>query len=62
MAGMAKQSRLGRASIGLGVLVGAVGIVLSAPVSGVIDSVVFWGLVGGWIAAIGLNWSERRAR
>ncbi len=56
------HSGLGRISIGLGVLVGGVGIVLSAPVSGLIDSVVFWGLVGGWIAAIGLNLSERRAR
>ncbi len=56
------HSALGRMSVALGVLVGGVGIVLSAPVSGVIDSVIFWGLVGAWIAAIGLNWSERRAR
>jgi len=56
------HSWLGRISIGLGVFVGGVGIVLSTSVSGLIDSVVFWGLVGGLIAATGLNLSERRAR
>jgi hypothetical protein len=56
------HSGLARISVGLGVLVGAVGIVLSTPVSGLVDSVVFWGLIGGLIAATGLNWSERRAR
>jgi hypothetical protein len=55
------HSTLGRASAAVGALVGVVGIVLSTPVSGFIDSVVFWGLVGGLIAAIGLDWADRRS-
>jgi hypothetical protein len=56
------HSGFGRISVAVGVLVGGLGIVLSTPVSGLIDSVVFWGLVGGLIAATGLNWADRRAR
>jgi hypothetical protein len=55
------HSSLGRISVGLGILVGAVGIILSTSVSGFFDSVIFWGLVGALIAAIGLDWADRRA-
>lgn len=55
------HSTLGRASAALGGLVGLVGIILSTSVSGFIDSVIFWGLVGALIAAIGLDAADRRS-
>lgn len=54
------HTTLGRVSVGLGALVGIVGVVLSTPVSGFLSSLVFYGLLGGLIAAIGLDRADRR--
>ena len=47
--------------MGLGVLVGIVGLVASAPVSGFFSSLFFYALVGGLIAALGLDLADRRS-
>jgi fructose-specific phosphotransferase system IIC component len=55
------HSALGRISVGLAVLVGVAGFIASVPVSGFLSSLFFYALVGGLIAAFGLDLADRRS-